>query len=123
MVVDRYAYSGAAFTAAKGLPLDWCFQCEVGLPAPDCTILLSISPADAAVRGGFGAERYETSDVQRRVREQFSALRAREERKGRVWREVEAGKGRTVEQIAAEIRAIAEETIARVRDRPMEFLQ
>ena len=32
LVVDRYAYSGAAFTAAKGIPgldLEWC---KVTLP-------------------------------------------------------------------------------------------
>jgi hypothetical protein len=34
LVVDRYAYSGVAFTAAKGVPaldLPWC---KVGSPAP-----------------------------------------------------------------------------------------
>jgi dTMP kinase len=24
LVVDRYSYSGVAFSAAKGLDLDWC---------------------------------------------------------------------------------------------------
>ena len=24
LIVDRYSYSGVAFTAAKGLPFDWC---------------------------------------------------------------------------------------------------
>ena len=30
-----------------------------GLPAPDVVIHLHLSPADAALRGGYGAERYE----------------------------------------------------------------
>jgi dTMP kinase len=32
VVVDRYCYSGIAFTSAKGLPLEWCKAPEVGLP-------------------------------------------------------------------------------------------
>jgi dTMP kinase len=24
LIVDRYSYSGVAFTAAKGLPFEWC---------------------------------------------------------------------------------------------------
>ena len=31
----------------------------MGLPAPDVVIHLHLSPAEAALRGGFGAERYE----------------------------------------------------------------
>ena len=121
-MVDRYSYSGAAFTSAKGLPLDWTFHCELGLPAPDVTIFLSISPADAAQRGGFGLERYETDDMQRRVREQFRQLQRVEVGKGRAWKEVEAGKGRTVAEVAVDIRAIAEHTIARVRHSPIDTL-
>ena len=36
LVLDRYAYSGAAFTAAKGIPgldLEWC---KVPLPRRTC---------------------------------------------------------------------------------------
>jgi len=33
IIIDRYAYSGVAFSAAKpGLSLDWCKQPDVGLP-------------------------------------------------------------------------------------------
>ena len=122
-MVDRYSYSGAAFTAAKGLSLDWCLQCEVGLPAPDCVVFLAISPADAAARGGFGEERYETREMQTRVRERFAELRERSLAAGRRWVEVEAGKGRSMEEVAEEIRAIAEDTIRRVQDAPVQFMQ
>jgi dTMP kinase len=37
-ICDRYAYSGVAFSSAKGLSVDWCMNCDVGLPAPDCVI-------------------------------------------------------------------------------------
>ena len=70
LVVDRYAYSGVAFTAAKGLPgLDraWCTAPDAGLPAPDAVFFLSLDAAEAAQRGGFGEERYETEALQRAV--------------------------------------------------------
>lgn len=78
VVCDRYAYSGVAFSAAQGLPFDWCKATDAGLPAPDLVLFLSVSPEVAEGRGGFGAERYETSDMQRRVREQFARIQAAE---------------------------------------------
>lgn len=32
LIVDRYSYSGVAFSSSKGLDLQWCFQPEKGLP-------------------------------------------------------------------------------------------
>jgi dTMP kinase len=40
IVSDRYAYSGVAFSAAKGLPLQWCKDSDRGLPKPDFTFYL-----------------------------------------------------------------------------------
>ena len=48
-VCDRYAYSGVAFTSAKGLELEWCKTCDKGLPAPDCIIYLDM-PIDEAAK-------------------------------------------------------------------------
>ena len=42
LICDRYAYSGVAFSAAKGLDLEWCKSCDGGLPAPDVIIYLVI---------------------------------------------------------------------------------
>uniref|UniRef100_G3NKU1 Thymidylate kinase n=1 Tax=Gasterosteus aculeatus aculeatus TaxID=481459 RepID=G3NKU1_GASAC len=76
LVVDRYAFSGAAFTSAKpGFSLDWCMKPDVGLPKPDLVMFLQLSPAEAALRGQFGEERYETSAFQRAVQQQFEELR------------------------------------------------
>ena len=66
-MVDRYAYSGVAFTAAKGAPgLDraWCMAPDVGLPAPDAVFFLNLTVEQAAARGGYGEERYEKADFQ-----------------------------------------------------------
>lgn len=57
LIVDRYAYSGVAFSAAKGLDLDWCKAPETGLPKPDLVLLLTMSAAAISKRGGFGNER------------------------------------------------------------------
>ncbi|XP_053178149.1 thymidylate kinase [Scomber japonicus] len=75
LVVDRYAFSGAAFTSAKpGFCLDWCKQPDVGLPKPDLVMFLQLSPAEAALRGQFGEERYETSAFQKAVQQKFEQL-------------------------------------------------
>ena len=123
LVVDRYSYSGAAFTAAKGYDLQWCMSAERGLPAPDVVIFLSVKAEEAEGRGGWGEERYEKAEVQARVREQFRQLRQQEEKKGLRWAEVDGGSGRTIEEIATEIRHIAERTIERVVNTPLQRMQ
>jgi thymidylate kinase len=37
-----------AFSAAKGLNLEWCRTCDKGLPAPDCVIYLDMPVEEAA---------------------------------------------------------------------------
>ncbi|KAL1848425.1 Thymidylate kinase [Paecilomyces lecythidis] len=77
VIVDRYSYSGAVYSAAKrnpNLSIQWAWQPEVGLPRPDLCLFLSISPIEAAKRGGFGLERYETDTMQKRVRDLFQSL-------------------------------------------------
>lgn len=70
LVVDRYAYSGVAYSAAKGaqgMDLDWCRAADAGLPAPDLVVFLHISREAAAARAGFGEERYEKQEFQDKV--------------------------------------------------------
>ncbi|XP_024863606.1 thymidylate kinase isoform X2 [Kryptolebias marmoratus] len=75
LVVDRYAFSGAAFTSAKpGFCIDWCKKPDVGLPKPDLVMFLQLSPVEATLRGQFGNERYETSDFQKSVQQKFEQL-------------------------------------------------
>ena len=47
-VCDRYCYSGVAFSAAKGMDMDWCKACDRGLIAPDCVIYLDMPVEEAA---------------------------------------------------------------------------
>ncbi|XP_034387064.1 thymidylate kinase [Cyclopterus lumpus] len=76
LIVDRYAFSGVAFTSAKpGFCLDWCMKADVGLPKPDLVMFLQLSPAEASLRGQFGEERYETGVFQSVVQQRFEELR------------------------------------------------
>ncbi|KAI4346363.1 hypothetical protein L6164_007264 [Bauhinia variegata] len=75
LIVDRYSYSGVAFSSAKGLDFQWCKAPDIGLPAPDLVIFLDISPEEAARRGEYGVERYEKLDFQKKVAESYKALR------------------------------------------------
>lgn len=54
--------------------LDWCKQPDVGLPKPDLILFLRLSPEEAAERGNFGHERYETSSFQEKVLQSFCCL-------------------------------------------------
>ena len=75
VILDRYAFSGIAYSVAKGLDSDWCHTWEAGLPAPDLVFFLDVPPEAAARRPGYGQERYERIEFQTRVRDAFSALR------------------------------------------------
>jgi len=85
VLADRYAFSGIAFSASKvpspsspspspPLTYEWCRNPEIGLPAPDLTLFLDIDPEKARERGGYGEERYEKEEVQRRVRGVFDRI-------------------------------------------------
>ncbi|CAN1127642.1 Thymidylate kinase [Linum perenne] len=74
LIVDRYSYSGVAFSSAKGLDLEWCKAPEFGLLAPDLVLYLDIPPEKAAERGGYGGERYEQLEFQKKVAECYHAL-------------------------------------------------
>ncbi|XP_050235315.1 thymidylate kinase isoform X2 [Mercurialis annua] len=74
LIVDRYSYSGVAFSAAKGLNFEWCKAPEIGLLAPDLVLYLDIPPEKAAERGGYGGERYEKLEFQKKVAECYQTL-------------------------------------------------
>jgi len=90
VVADRYAFSGVTFSASKGLSYEWCRAPDIGLPAPDLTVFLDVEPETARERGGFGEERYEKEEMQRRVRGLFERIGKESGR----WVVVDAGKQR-----------------------------
>ncbi|KIX98619.1 uncharacterized protein Z520_05920 [Fonsecaea multimorphosa CBS 102226] len=107
VIVDRYSFSGAVYSAAKQNPelsLEWAWAPEIGLLKPDLVFFLDISSADAAKRGGYGAERYEQEGMQARVRTLFKELFARLD--GIAIHQVDAG--RTMDEVAAEVLSIVQ---------------
>ena len=111
LVVDRYGYSGVAFTAAKhvpGLDLRWCKHSDSGLVKPDALMFMDVSEDVAKHRGGFGEERYETDDMQREVRRIFDQV-LRED----WWTVVDAD--RTVEDVGEDVKRVARECVERCK--------
>ncbi|EPE02824.1 thymidylate kinase [Ophiostoma piceae UAMH 11346] len=77
IVCDRYYYSGMVYSAAKqnpALSLPWARAPEVGLPRPDLVVFLNLKEDEAKKRGGWGDEKYEKAEMQRKVRELFWGL-------------------------------------------------
>jgi len=73
-IVDRYAFSGVAYSAAKGLDIEWCKTHDKGLPKPDIIFYIDVTEEDVARRAGFGDERFEKKDFQKKVREAYEKL-------------------------------------------------
>ncbi|ETV66125.1 thymidylate kinase [Aphanomyces astaci] len=124
VVLDRYCYSGAAFTAAKekpGLSLDWCMRPEIGLPRPDVVIFLDISTHDAAQRAAYGEERYEKREFQERVRANFFRIMETEAAAKAPWHVLDATK--SIDELHASIKAVATSTIAQVEHTPVRILE
>ncbi|KAH7908625.1 thymidylate kinase-domain-containing protein, partial [Hygrophoropsis aurantiaca] len=125
VLADRYAFSGIAFSAYKGLPYTWCRAPDIGLPAPDLTLFLDIEPAAASARGGYGAERYEREEVQRGVRGVFGTIGAEmsdgvggsDGLGGSRWMEIDAG--REMDEVAREIWDAVHPLLDKVGVRPV----
>ncbi|EHB16184.1 Thymidylate kinase [Heterocephalus glaber] len=115
LVVDRYAFSGVAFTSAKeNFSLDWCKQPDVGLPKPDLILFLQLQLADASTRGEFGRERYEEKTFQERVLGSFQQL-MRDSTLN--WKVVDASK--SIEAVHEEICSLSEAAILGAARRPL----
>nr|QSE03617.1 thymidylate kinase [Metchnikovella dogieli] len=84
IVLDRYYPSGIAYSAAKGLPLEWCCGPDNGLPRPDIVFFLSINPENAAARAGYGKDLYEKRNFQEKISLQYKKL------KDETWCEIDA---------------------------------
>ncbi|KAJ2772997.1 Thymidylate kinase [Coemansia nantahalensis] len=110
LVVDRYAFSGVAFSAAKKMDPRWCRAPDVGLAMPDRVFFLDIHPDDAAKRAGFGGEIYERREMQIEVRAQFSSMMDKS------WSVVDALQD--ADEIHSQILALANEALERHRADP-----
>lgn len=123
-MIDRYYYSGCVYSAAKKNPtldLTWARHPEEGLPRPDLCLFLDISAENAAKRGGFGEERYEKKELQDRVRQLFTEIRATSD--GADFVTIDAGE--SLEHVEAAIKHQVDRCIDSVdaSDRPLRRVQ
>merc|ERR1711964_862874 len=102
VICDRYAFSGVAYSTAKGLDFAWCQAPDRGLPTPDGVFFLHIDEKIGQTRSNFGDERYENAKMQGRVRQVFKRP---ELRAGVAWHDVDGA--RSVEEVHAEISGTA----------------
>ncbi|XP_015910377.1 thymidylate kinase [Parasteatoda tepidariorum] len=104
LIVDRYAYSGVAFSyAKKGLSFSWCKQSDVGLPKPDLVLYLDLPSEAMAKRSGFGEERYEKGDFQNEVKKVYGLLREDN------WKVISTD--RELSEVQEEIKTLVKQTI------------
>jgi dTMP kinase len=117
VLVDRYAYSGVAFSvAARSLDLDWCMAADRGLPAPDAVLFFDLDPEIACTRGGFGQERYERLALQQQVRNVFQNQLFRPDR----WKRICAAE--SAEQVQAQCQQIIAQVLSQIRETPLDEL-
>jgi len=115
VIVDRYAYSGIAFTAAKGLDVEWCRQPDIGLIKPDKVIYMTVTGEQAAQRAEFGEERYEKVDFQNKVKKIFHQLEDEE-----YWQVVNGDA--TIESVHLDVIKIASKAIEEAEEKPLSKL-
>ena len=106
VIIDRYVYSGVAFSAAKlSLSLSWCKQPDIGLPRPDMVCFLDVSKEVAMKRANIAGEEYNLTEFQRKLRENYTRLRDPS------WVTVNAD--RTMEQVESELSKIVWEEVGK----------
>ncbi|XP_052860678.1 uncharacterized protein LOC128267795 [Anopheles cruzii] len=115
LLIDRYSFSGVAFSAAKGLDIEWCKAPEAGLLKPDLVVLLTVDAETLAKRGGFGDERYEVAEFQNKVMKMYQLLKDEE-----YWKEVTASK--PLDELTDELHGLVLNTIKHCKDKALQKL-
>lgn len=109
VIIDRYAFSGVAFSAAKeNMDLHWCKQPDVGLPKPDLVCFLDVSEEVAKSRADFGGERYEKTEFQSKVRNNYNLL------SDKSWKFINADK--TLDEVHTDIYDVINQEIKEVKE-------
>ena len=118
VVLDRYAYSGLVFSAAKGLDQQWCRAPDAGLPLPDAILYMELDVDTAATRGKFGEERYEHEEFQRTVLELYNRLRDEAQNgDGAPWYSIDASQ--SAHDVHGRVHSITKEVVDRCGGKPI----
>lgn len=84
IIIDRYSYSGIAYSVAKGLNIEWCKSSEKGLPKPDLVLLLTMDIPALQTRYGPDNEKYEEQNFQYKVKDTYDQIKESH------WKEINA---------------------------------
>jgi dTMP kinase len=139
LIVDRYSYSGVAYSAAKRniMHLEWCKHAEVGLLKPDLVLYFTLSAEEAMKRSSSSSaygERYEETEFQKTVAKNYETLFAAAAAAAATaatamggvcssetkWRKIDAS--RDVEAIHKELEDIVTETMATAQHKELQRL-
>jgi dTMP kinase len=112
MSVHSRVDSHSLASVLQGLDFEWCRSPDIGLPSPDLTLFLHLTPEVAAKRGGYGEERYESVSMQSKVRECFTTIG--QEMQGKNWQIIDASRG--VEEVAQDCSKAAFEVLKIIRE-------
>jgi dTMP kinase len=115
IIVDRYSYSGVAYSAAKGIEVNWCYASEKGLPKPDLIFYLSMNSDDATKRGDFGCERYEKLEFQKKIKSIYEDTLITDE-----WKFIYANK--SIDEISTEISTIFDNEYISLQSKPISYI-
>lgn len=124
VIVDRYSYSGVAYSVANGLDKRWSMSTENGLPRPDIVFYMKeVADTDNTgtkensllKRVNFGDECYENDEFQTKVSQIFDKIYQQERH---YWHFINAN--RPIEIIHKEIKEQALQLFQYVEDFPLE---
>lgn len=96
VILDRYIYSGIVYSVAKGLNIEWCKSCDIGLPEPDIVIYIDCSIKTITERADYGEERYEKTQFLEKVKKMYEMFF-----NNKFWNNVDGD--RTVDEIHSNI--------------------
>lgn len=88
---------------------------EKGLLKPDLVIYLTLTAEAMARRGGFGIERYETSEMQKNVKKMYERMI-----ESPLWQIIDADKSEN--DLTEELESLIVNKIAETGDEPLESL-
>ncbi|RWS29474.1 hypothetical protein B4U80_06495 [Leptotrombidium deliense] len=115
LIVDRYAFSGVAYSAAKnGMNFEWCKSSDIGLPKPDVVLYLTAPETVLSNRSGFGDEIYERNEFQAKVKSIYERL------KDETW--LTFVNDKSVEEMHSELLVAVKRTIANISGNEIEKL-
>jgi dTMP kinase len=116
IIVDRYAFSGVSYSIANNCNKDYALVPDKGLLRPDIVIQLDMEIDEIKNRDGFGEEKYEKEEIQRKVQDAFKLFS-----KKIYWRKINANRSR--EEIHNEIVEIVKELISKLESKSFDIKQ